>query len=138
MVRSPANWHDRWSIPKDSLSFGQKGAVWHPIKDDGEKIPIKGTVMEFDRNGVDYVAVIEPNQRYVIGSNAKRDWAVVTLTDDSLRVESTSAADFSTTKEALDDLGVIERIDRLLTYVGIDRIDIEIYQVGRGRREDLV
>lgn len=137
-MKNSANWHDEWSIPRDSLSFGQKGAVWYPINNNGEKIPIKDTAMEFDRNGVDYVAVVEPSQRYVIGSNAKRDWAVATLTDDSLRVESTSGADFRTTKEALDDLGVIERIDRLLTYVGIDRIDIKMYQVGRGRREDLV
>lgn len=85
-----------------------------------------------------HVAVIEPNKKYVIGGNAQRNWGVATLTGDSLRVESTSGADFRTTKEALDDLGVIERIDRLLTYIGVDRIDLEMYEVGRGRREDLV
>lgn len=114
MVKSSVNWHDKWSIPKDNLSFGQRRATWYPIDDDGEKIPIEGTLMEFERNGIDYISVVEPNQKYVIGSNSKRDWAVATLTDDSLKVESTSGADFCTTKEALDDLGIIERIDRLL------------------------
>lgn len=137
MRKHSNDWHEEWSIPNDRLSFGRMGASWYPIDDEGKEMPIEGGD-RFERNGVDYVAVVEPNQRYVIGSNAKKDWGLVTLTNNSIRVEDWSGGDFRTTKEVLEDLDVVEKIDRLLTKIGIDRINIKMYQVGRGIREDLV